>query len=119
MGSTGSSPVRWRTASPSEATGKISAPSMQLTSPAQSAGSMKRRTPRSMAEMTIGSAPRTGRTAPFSESSPNTHSPPRASWSISPMQASVPRAMGRSKAGPSFFRSAGARFTISRSAGNW
>ena len=36
-----------------------------------SAGIKKRRTPRSMAEITMGSAPRTGRTPPFRDSSPN------------------------------------------------
>ena len=92
-------------------------PSTQRTSFAFASGSITRFTPASSAEMTIGSAPRTPRTAPSSESSPNTAVSLSACGSISPAQASTPRAMGRSKAGPSFFWSAGARLTISRPLG--
>jgi hypothetical protein len=56
-------------------------------------------------------------TPPSSESSPTTpahSSPPGAS---APEAARMPSAIGRSNAGPSFLRLAGARFTITRFAG--
>ena len=66
----------------------------------------------------MGSAPRTGRSVPSSESSPMMAVPARDSAGILPMQAIIVSAMGRSKAGPSFFRSAGARLTVMRWSGN-
>ena len=90
---------------------------MQRTSFRLSAGSITREMPRSMAEITIGSAPRTGRTAPSNPSSPKAQVSARLRASSTPMQHSVPSAMGRSKAGPSFFKSAGARLTVSRAVG--
>ena len=90
---------------------------MQRTSFRFSFGSIRRLTPRSSAEITIGSAPRTGRTEPSSESSPNTVKSFSASGARMPRQHSVASAIGRSNAGPSFFVSAGARLTVSREAG--
>ena len=92
-------------------------PSTQRTSLRFAVGSITRFSPASSAEITIGRAPRTPRTAPSSESSPKTAASPSASGAISPPQASTPSAMGRSKAGPSFFWSAGARLTVSRPLG--
>ena len=117
MGTMGFSPVKWATASRRCETPRISMPSMQRTSLRFFSGSITRFTPASSAEITIGSTPRTGRTAPSRESSPSAAVSRRASGLIAPAQANTPRAMGRSKAGPSFLRSAGARLTVSRSAG--
>ena len=67
--------------------------------------------------MVMGSTPRTGRTEPSSDSSPSSAVSCSASGMRPPLEASMPTAMGRSKAGPSFFWSAGARFTVSRPSG--
>ncbi len=58
-----------------------------------------------------GRHPFTARTVPSSESSPTIIADSRASRAIPPVAAIRESAMGRSNAAPSFFISAGARFT--------
>jgi hypothetical protein len=65
----------------------------------------------------MGSTPRTGRTWPSSASSPTNSERSLASGGNAPAAVRMPTAMGTSKAAPSFFRSAGARFTMMRLSG--
>src|SRR5215204_1131201 len=62
--------------------------------------------------------PLTPRNPPSSESSPTTPAPSRLPAGNAPHAARMPSAIGRSKAGPSFLRFAGARFTITFFVGN-
>ena len=62
----------------------------------------------------MGSTPLTGRTAPFRASSPTMTKFSSWSLSICSLAATMPMAMGRSKLGPSFFTSAGARLMVVR-----
>ena len=58
------------------------------------------------------SMPCTGRTLPLSESSPKSANSARPKGLICWEAAKTPTAMGRSKAEPSFLRSAGARLMV-------
>ena len=58
-----------------------------------------------------------GDSTPFSASSPTKHSSANRSSSISCAVAIMPSAIGRSKLGPSFFTSAGARLIVVRPRG--
>src|SRR5215467_14794362 len=87
-------------------------PSTTAASRALASGTASDCRPLSRAARAAESAPRTGRTLPSSESSPRniillTDFP--KNW---PMQPARPRAMGRSKAEPSFLTSAGARLMV-------
>ncbi|MDR8960418.1 hypothetical protein FEP79_02786 [Burkholderia multivorans] len=66
----------------------------------------------------IANAPRIGRSAPVSDSSPANSRPASASTGICPLAARMPSAIGRSKRPDSFGRSAGARLTVMRRTGN-
>ena len=92
-------------------------PSTQRTSMALARGSTMALSPSARAASVMGSTPRTGCSAPLSESSPTNATSLSAAPGISRLQASSPTAMGRSKLGPSFLRSAGARLTVMRSSG--
>ena len=73
---------------------------------------MQYRQPSSLARITLGSTPETLRTSPFKLSSPTTRTPLRSFGSRNPAAARTAAATGRSNPAPSFFRSAGARFTV-------
>ena len=83
-------------------------------SSAFSRGTHTASTPRLRASMAMGSTPRTGRTDPSSESSPRNSVRSRFLSPEAGSEARMTRAMGRSKAAPSFFTSAGARLTVIR-----
>ena len=70
-------------------------------------------------ESAIGRAPRNGLSLPFNESSPQRMMLLSASCGSSPVAARIPMAIGKSKPTPSFFMSAGERFTVIFSKGNW
>ena len=61
---------------------------------------------------TIGKIPFTGLIFPSRDNSPNTHIFCKDSFSNAPLEASIPRAIDKSNIPPSFFISAGARFTV-------
>src|SRR5262245_31588599 len=78
-----------------------------------------RRRPLAAAVESIEMIPGVWRTTPSSDSSPATRA--SSSWSTEmtwPLARRMPRAMGRSYVGPAFFRSAGARLTVTRPNGN-
>ena len=93
-------------------------PSTTAASAAFSAGTSTPVLPSAFARNATGSTPLHGRTAPVSASSPTMMK--LSSWSVSScsLAASMPSAMGRSKLGPSFFTSAGARLIVMRPIGN-
>ncbi len=66
----------------------------------------------------IANAPRIGRSAPVSDSSPANSRPSSTSGGSCPLAARMPSAIGRSKRPDSFGRSAGARLTVMRRTGN-
>ena len=57
-------------------------------------------------------------TPPSSESSPTTPARSKPPGASAPEAARMPKAIGKSKAGPSFLKFAGARLTITRFIGN-
>ena len=68
----------------------------------------------------VQSTPRTGRSSPESESSPTKHlSEKSTSWRSMPPHRIIPIRIAVSNAEPSFFRSAGARLSISSIDGKW
>ena len=98
-------------------TGTAARPDTTAASSTFSGGTRMPFLPSARARSAIGRTPRTRRTSPESASSPVTHhpeSPCATSWSD---DASIPSAMGRSKLGPSFLMSAGARLTVVRAIG--
>jgi site-specific DNA recombinase len=95
-----------------------STPPITAASGASLCGRTSRRRPSFLAPSAMERAPLMPLTPPSSESSPTTpalSSPPGAS---APEAARMPSAIGKSNAGPSFLRLAGARFTITRFIGN-
>ena len=74
--------------------------------------------PCARAATAIGSTPRAAWIAPSSDSSPSSTTSSTARHSTTPAAASTPSAIGRSNAAPAFRTSAGARLTVTRSAGN-
>src|SRR5690606_34837856 len=89
----------------------------RATSPALPSGTI-RVWPSVPQRMAAGSTPCTGRRAPERASSPRNSCPSRRSRGTCPLAARMPRAMARSKRQPSLGRSAGARLTVTRPAGN-
>ena len=75
------------------------------------------RSPSSRAKSAYAIEPRTGRTVPSNASSPNNNAPSRRSIGTWPVAHRIAAAIGRSKAVPLFFISAGARFTVTWSLG--
>ena len=91
-------------------------PWAKAASPAFSAGTKSRFTPRRSAARAMGRAPCTGRSSPVRESSPiKAQSSP--GLSNSPRAERIPTSMGKSYTVPAFFLSAGARFTVMRLTG--
>ncbi len=78
---------------------------------ADPSGAVTSASPCPWAHMPKASRPRTGRTAPSSESSPANRRPSANEAGTCPVAARMPRAMGRSSPDPVLRRSAGARFT--------
>src|SRR5690606_28784811 len=76
------------------------------------------RRPAWAAARAAGSTPSTGRSSPVRPSSPMNSQPASASRGICPLAARMPSAIGRSKRPPHLGRSAGARLTVMRRAGN-
>ena len=65
----------------------------------------------------MASTPDTGRSVPSKDNSPRMQKGSAFSFGSVSMAASMPTAIGRSYSGPSFFISAGAKFTVIRWAG--
>ena len=86
-------------------------PSITAASGAFASGTNKRLRPRLFASSAMDSTPFTGRTAPSSPSSPTTQQSSALNGFV-PLAAIIASAIGRSNDGPSFFKSAGARFTV-------
>ena len=78
----------------------------------------KRFLPASLAAMTIGRTPLTGRTVPSNASSPIPTASSKLSRCNVPPAASIPIAIAKSSPAPSFFKSAGAKFTVILRNGN-
>ena len=98
-------------------TGTILTPSTAFASNAFTEGTMSPLVLRSRANREIANAPRTGRTSPSKASSPITIHSAKRSLQICPEQANNPNAIGRSKHGPAFLRSAGARLAVMKPSG--
>lgn len=71
-----------------------------------------------LAKRTAGNTHDTCRSLPSSASSPMKYPFSGFGWAIAPSQKRIPRAIGRSKEGPDFLVSAGARLTVMRLDGN-
>ena len=91
--------------------GKTSIPSTTAASGAFASGTNNRRRPLFFASSAIDNTPFTGRTVPSKPSSPTTQQSSALNGAL-PLAAIIAKAMGRSNDGPSFFKSAGARFTV-------
>ena len=76
------------------------------------AGTISPLTRRSLASREMANEPRTGLTSPSSPNSPMTIHSESRSRLIVPMLARRPKAIGRSKLGPAFFKSAGAKLAV-------
>ena len=92
-------------------------PSTKLASAASSLATTSARAFCSAARQAIARMPRQGLMLPSSPSSPAHQSPRRTGASSCPLATSSAKAIGRSKQGPSLRRSAGARFTTTRTRG--
>ena len=96
---------------------RLAAPATPGTSAASGAlafGSTRLRTPSSRAARAAAIAPRTGRNAPSSASSPRNRNGRSAAAGSRPEAASTPMASGRSRREPSLRRSPGARLAVMR-----
>jgi len=93
-------------------------PSTTAASIAFSSGKKMPFNPCCTAMIAAGKAPFIGLITPSSDNSPSTRLAAYDSGDINPVAPSIPRAIGRSKALPSFFMSAGARLTVILSEGN-
>ena len=74
--------------------------------------------PASCPAKTMESTPGTERISPFKESSPINITLFKTSCEINPLAAKRPTAIGKSRPDPSFFKSAGAKLTVTLSTGN-
>ena len=83
-------------------------------SSAFASGTNSARLPRRRASNATGSTPLTGRTLPSSASSPTKLNFSNAEVFSSSATAIIPSAIGKSKLGPSFLMSAGARLIVVR-----
>ena len=92
-------------------------PSTKAASAALPAATSSPRAPSRLAAKARASTPRIGRRRPSSPSSAALQIPSMHSAGIWSLASRRPRAMGRSKAGPSLRRSAGARLTTTRFSG--
>ncbi len=108
------SPSRKPTASRRFWTGMTCKPATTPASAAFSGGTRIPARPSARARSAIGSTPLTDRTAPLSASSPTMTKFSSWSLTICSLAAAMPMAIGRSKLGPSFFTSAGARLMVVR-----
>lgn len=100
------------TASARVFTGTISTSGMRAASMAFSSGTITRLYHRARANITVGKTPCTGRTIPSSANSPMMRVSARISLSNQQDSPKIPRAIGRSKLGPDFGTSAGARLMV-------
>ena len=110
-------PVRCWTTVPRSALPRTSNSPTPAASRAFSSGSTNAPTPLSLHPEAMSNAPRTGLRRPLNPSSPTKQRPSTRSCGTTPMPMRRARAMGRSKALPSFGTSAGARFTVMRRGG--
>jgi hypothetical protein len=115
-GGIGSRPARCAHTASSVGAGCTMASRTSAASGALAAGSTNAR-PARRAESAIGSAPRIGRSAPPSASSPANSYAGSSFAGIWPVAARIPSAIGRSKRPDSLRRSAGARLTVILRAG--
>ena len=113
----GTSSRRWLTTWASDSAGSTVTPSTSAASALSTAGTKTWVNPSSLARATIGRMPAVWRRLPSSESSPRNTVFDRLADTC-PVLTRMPMAMGRSYAGPSFLRSAGARLAVMRRIGN-
>ena len=117
-GGGGRSPASTSVTARSVSTPATRRPSTRPASPARSRGSRSPSRPSRRAPSATLSVPRAGRSSPPSDSSPNTAQRASAAAGTWPLAASTPRAIARSKPGPTLRRYAGARFDVIRRWGN-
>ncbi|MPM13425.1 hypothetical protein SDC9_59782 [bioreactor metagenome] len=91
---------------------KTSIPSISAASPAEEPGKIHPLKPSFFACSAIGRAPDTGLSDPSRANSPNIINSLRLQKEYCPVAARIPTAIARSNEDPSFFKSAGAIFTI-------
>ena len=106
------------TRSTSDSMPMISMSGISEASRARESGRISRRRPCPRTASATASAPRTGRVSPVSESSPTIAHDSTVSGSSCPEATSSATASGRSNAGPTLRRYAGARLTVMRRSGN-
>ena len=116
-GAIGLCPKRYSTSSPSVLGAYTVTFSQRRASPATAGLIKKVEIPASRPARTMESTPGTERISPCKESSPINITDARTSFGITPLAASTPMAIGRSRQEPSFFKSAGAKFTVTFSIG--
>ena len=100
-------------------TARTSMPSTRAASEAFSTGTISRSKPARRAPAAMATAPRTGRRAPLSDSSPTAAQRSSSAPASCPLADRSATASARSKLGPALRRSAGARLAVSRCWGNW
>jgi site-specific DNA recombinase len=98
-------------------TGKTCNPSTTAASRALSLGTMSEVLPAALAPSAMGNTPLTGRTAPSNPSSPTAAKFSKCALRNCSSPSNAPRAIGKSKMGPCFLVSAGARLTVMRRMG--
>ena len=102
----------------SEGAGTTSSPSTRLASAALASGTTTPFSPPAAAAIAMGRTPAVATSSPFSDSSPaNAYEPSNVAGTCAEA-ASTPRAMGRSKPGPSLRIPAGDRLTTTRRSGH-
>jgi hypothetical protein len=114
----GAPPLSTRAALESRSTTPTVSPSTSVASPAREGASTSISRPAFLVASATASVPWQARTSPSSESSPKSACVSSRSPGICPLAASTPQASARSKPGPIFGTSAGARFAVMRRAGN-
>ncbi|MBA7716701.1 hypothetical protein ES703_125777 [subsurface metagenome] len=108
--SNGSCPERKPAVWASEPTAKTSISATTAASLALSKGTIIRLKSFDAAVIAILNTPLTGLTLPSRANSPTIMVSLRSELTMAPWPMSIPRAIGKSKAGPAFFTSAGAKF---------
>jgi hypothetical protein len=112
-------PLRTRAALDRRSTTPTESPSTSVASRARGGPRTSIANPAFLVASATASVPWHARTSPSSESSPKSACVSSSSLEICPLAASIPHASARSKPGPTFGTSAGARFAVIRLAGNW
>jgi len=114
------SPPRSQSATaPRARTGSTARPSTSAASGAASAAHSSVVAPARHSDSASDSVPRTARSEPSSATSPIAATPSRRAAGACEVAIRIPSATARSAEAPSFRRSAGARFTVTRRSGRW